>query len=103
MLDRYGWDKYLMQSGAEEVLKDDAGILYQKNIENDEPLVMVKVINSTPEPDGTKKNYFLRVDPQLRPMLADKTFGKPQKLTARNAVASTFGLYGNEYNPVTET
>jgi hypothetical protein len=36
-------------------------------------------------------------------MLADKTFGEPQELTARNAVASTFGLYGSEYNPVTET
>ena len=39
---------------------------------------MVEVVNSTPEPDGSRKTYFLRVPP---------TIG-----TAREAVAWTFGL-----------
>jgi hypothetical protein len=63
---------------------------------------MVKVRNSTPEPDGSVKDYFLRVHPQLRPMI-DGGLGDPQPMTARNAVASTFGLRGEEYHPTVET
>ena len=37
------------------------------------------------------------------PMHADGSFGAPQPMTARNAVASTFGLTGAEYMPETET
>jgi hypothetical protein len=70
---------------------------------NDEPLVMVKVVNSTPEMDGSFKDYFIRVDPNCRPMLDDNKFGDPQELTARNAVASTFGKKGEEYDPVFQT
>jgi hypothetical protein len=29
---------------------------------------MVGVVNSTPEPDGSFKNYFLGVHPELRPL-----------------------------------
>ena len=64
---------------------------------NDEPLVMVKVMNSTPEPDGSFKPYFLRVHPELRPLLQDNQVGEPQYMSGRNAVASTFGLRGEEY------
>jgi hypothetical protein len=55
----------------------------------DEPLVMVKVRNSTPEPDGAYKDYFLRVPPTMR--------------TAREAVAWTFGLEAEDYKPTQET
>ena len=58
---------------------------------------------SRPEPDGSFKHHFLRVDPHLRPLLPDGSFGQPQPLTARNAVASTFGLRGDEYAPERET
>ena len=96
---------------------------------------MVRVLNSTPEPDGTLttaqarevfgnavidracsmaklngsagqarwKEYFLRVHPELRPMTADGKTGEPQALTAHNAVASTFGLRGDDYWPTIET
>ncbi len=50
---------------------------------------MVEVLNATPEPDGTRKTYFLRVPP---------TIG-----TARAAVAWTFNLEPLEYRPVVET
>lgn len=43
------------------------------------------------------KSYFLRVDPQCRPMLADGRFGDAQEVTALNAVASTFGMTGAQY------
>jgi hypothetical protein len=64
---------------------------------------MVKVVNSTPEPDGSFKDYFLRVHPELRPLLSNNRMGEPQALTAHNAVASTFGKRGGEYAPCVET
>lgn len=62
-IDRYGQSRYLLDSGAVEVHSDDFGTLYRKELPGDEPLMMVKVVNSTMEPDGTFKDYFLRVDP----------------------------------------
>jgi hypothetical protein len=61
------------------------------------------VVNSTRETDGSFKRYWLRVDPQIRPLLADNRFGVQQCPTARNAVASTFGMTGEEYAPLVET
>jgi hypothetical protein len=123
MVELYGAGRYLLDSGARELQRDEAGILYRKEIANDEPLVMVRVLNPTPEPDGVLsrdeaiklfgsashrihctgsdsrfKEYFIRVSPECRPLLADGTQGSPQKLTARNAVAASYGLRGDEYD-----
>ncbi len=89
MLEHFGFDRYLKDSGAKELHRDDCGILWRVNMPNDEPLVMVEVINSTPEPDGTSRTYFLRVPPDTR--------------TARGGVAWTFGLTEEEYHPLRET
>ena len=64
---------------------------------------MVEVKNATPEPDGSFREFFLSVHPELRPILDDGALGDPQELTAHNAVASTFGLRGEEYFPTLET
>jgi hypothetical protein len=82
MMDRYGLSRYLEDSGAQLVHEDELGSLYRTEVPNDEPLVMVKVLNSTVEPDGTRKPYFLRVPP-------DQTI-------ARDAVAWTFGYRSGE-------
>jgi len=103
MIERYGQTRYLLDSGAELVHQDDWGKLYEKTIADDEPIVMVKVVNSTPEADGSYKDYFIRCHPELCPLLADGSFGKPQQRTARNAVASTFGMTGAEYLMTKET
>lgn len=103
MIDRYGQGKYLLDSGAQAIHSDIMGTLYRKDIPGDESLVMVKVRNSTPEPDGSIKDYFLRVHPQLRPLIGVGLMGEPQKMTARNAIASTFGLTGDQYAPLVET
>ena len=97
MLDQYGIPRYLADTGAKPIHTDSFGTLYRKDIADDEPIVLVKVLNSTPELDGHYKPYFLRVDPELRPLHPDGTKGNPQELTARNAVASTFGMRGSEY------
>jgi len=89
MIGRYGSERYLMDTGAKEIHRDDFGILFRKEIIGDEALVMVQVVNSTPEPDGRFKDYFLRVPPTME--------------RARQAVAWTFGKEENEYSPALQT
>ncbi len=89
LIERYGQSQYLQDSGAEEIHRDEYGVLYRKEIPGDEDLVMVKVVNSSPEPDGSFKDYFLRVPPDV--------------LTAKQAVAWTFGFEADEYLPLAET
>lgn len=89
MLEHYGYDRYLSESGAEPLQRDEAGILWRIALPADEPVVMVEVVNSTPEPDGTNRVYWLRVPPTTR--------------TAREGVAWTFGLTEDEYEPVAQT
>ena len=89
MIERYGQAKYLLDSGAVEIQRDDFGALFRKEIPGDEPLVMVKVVNSTPEPDGGFKDYFLRVPPSMK--------------TAHEAVAWTFDKTVEAYQPALQT
>jgi hypothetical protein len=111
MVDRYkrgeavsGAAAYLLDSGA-EVLDDDPdhGVLYRCVRPSDTDMMMVRVTNNTVEPDGTVRQFFLRVHPELRPMLANKELGQPQKPTARNAVASTWGMRGEYFAPEART
>ena len=85
MIERYGLQRFIETSGAVEISRDECGVLYRKELTNDEALVMVKVINSTAEPDGTFKPYFLRVPPTMK--------------TAREAVAWTFDVGADDYLP----
>jgi hypothetical protein len=89
MLERYGEARYLQDSGAKQIHQDCWGALYYKKIPGDEPLVMVRVLNSTPEPDGHAKVYWLRVPPTIK--------------TARSAVSWTFGIEAKNYKPQVES
>jgi hypothetical protein len=103
MVDRYGYNhatpdmddayfgvgKYILDAGAEEIHSDRWGTLYKKEQSNDEPIVTVKVKNSTAEPDGSFRHYFIRVPEDCT--------------TAHQAVAWTFGLDTKEYSPSVET
>jgi len=89
MTERFGHARFLKESGATVIHADDFGTLYRKEIPDDEPIVMVHVINSTPELDGSFKDYFLRVPPDMT--------------KAREAVAWTFPIEGTEYAPVLQT
>jgi hypothetical protein len=84
MIERYGMERYIRTSGAREIHSDETGVLYRKEFLNDEALVMVKVINSTPEADGSFKAYFLRVPPTMK--------------TAKEAVAWTFNIDPDRYD-----
>lgn len=89
LIDRYGISRFLEDSGARVIQQDQYGTLFQRTFRNDEPLLVVMVKNSTPEPDGTYKHYFLRVPPDT--------------LTAKAGIAWTFGLNEAEYEPDIQT
>ena len=107
MVEIIGLDKFLADSNAEKIHEDGWEKLWQADIGLPEPYMAVEVKNSTPEPDGSIKTYFLQVHPELRPLPDieedELDYGRPQELTALNAIASTFGLRGEEYQPHIET
>ena len=89
MMDRFGTERFVRESGAERIHMDDFGILYRKLVSGDEAVVMVQVINSTSESDGSYKDYWLRVPPHMQ--------------TAHQAVAWTFGMTAEDYAPLIQT
>ncbi|MFI0407897.1 DUF6745 domain-containing protein [Actinomadura sp. 3N508] len=89
MLEIFGYDRYLAETGARPVHRDETGVLWSIDLPGDEPVVMVEVVNSTPEPDGTHRTYYLRVPPSTR--------------TARAGVAWTFGVDEADYHPEKQT
>ncbi len=89
MLERLGYDRFILELGAVPVQADGFGALYRIPGDFREPFVLVHVTNSTPEPDGSRKRYFLRVPPNVK--------------TAHEAVAWTFGMRAEEYRPSRET
>ena len=111
MIERFTPERYLRESEAvmldEEHEPPFPGLLHAQLLQTDRPddtpLVMVKCRNSSPEPDGSYKDYYLRVDPELRPLMADGEFGGSQEMTCHNALASTWGMRGSEYRPLVES
>jgi hypothetical protein len=84
MVERYGAARFVKDSGAAVVDHDERwGTLYRREITDDEPLLMVEVINRSPEPDGEFRHYSLRVPPATK--------------TALEAVAWTFDMRPAEY------
>ncbi len=95
MIERFGVAKYVMETGALEIDHSDYGILYRKDqppspvLGPREPIIVVKVTNKTPEPDGSFRNYFLRVPPNIS--------------TAQEALAWSFSMEEREYSPDQES
>ena len=92
MIERFGgMQRYMQECGATLVHEDETGELYKRvRLPGDaEDFCFVKVKNSTAEPDGTFKDYFLRVPPSV--------------ITAKAGVAWTFGLQEKEYSPQVQT
>lgn len=88
MIERYGLGRFVHDSGA-PIHEDEYGILYRLELPGEDTIVLVKVVNSTPEKDGSTREYFLRVPPGVN--------------TARAAVAWTFGMQEGEYEPTIES
>ncbi|MBS1954171.1 MAG: hypothetical protein JST89_08295 [Cyanobacteria bacterium SZAS-4] len=88
MLERYGIEKFITDSGAELLNEDEFGQLYHLEMRQDS-FNMVRVFNRTAEPDGTFRMYFIAVPPDIA--------------TARDGVAWSFNMKGEDYDPRVET
>lgn len=88
-LEFYGLEKYIFDSNAILISKDRFGSLYICPLVGEEAMLYVQLKNSTPEADGSYKNYFLRVPPFVR--------------TPKEAVAWSFDMQTHEYNPLVQT
>ena len=97
MIERYkygseihGSAAYILDAGGKKLDHDERfGTLWNRDVKDDEPIRMIEVINSTREPDGHFKTYWLRVPPTVK--------------TAHEAVAWTFGKTTKDYAPQMET
>lgn len=89
LIERFGLDDYLKSGKVVKIHQDKCGTLWRMDLEGDEPIMVVQVVNSTAEPEGYFKEYFLRVPPNM--------------VRAKQAVAWTFGLTEDEYVPLVET
>ena len=83
----YGFDKLLDEVDAKPLKEDNYGKIYK--LPNSQ-LPIVRVTNSSPEPDGSYKDYVL-------------TSLHENVKTPHAAVASTFGLTTDTYNPAIQT
>jgi hypothetical protein len=97
MIERFGMERYIREAKATVLHADTDGLGQPRRLlhvprRDDTPLVVVEVTNSTPEPDGSRHRFLLRVPPQMR--------------TCQQAVAWTFGITGaeaQEFSPVAES
>ena len=89
MIERVGFDRFLQLTSAKQLQADDYGELFRIELQDDEPVVLVRVVNSTPEQDGSSKKYVLRVPPNIT--------------SAREAVAWSFNVPTAEYAPGQQT
>jgi hypothetical protein len=89
MLERLGYERFVRKARLKPVQADRFGRLYRLDPHWTEPIALVEVLNSTPEPNGSRRRYFLYVPPTVR--------------TAHQAVAWTFGLGPKEYRPDMES
>jgi hypothetical protein len=81
-------ERFIAEGGAHRIAQDEAGVLWRQRWRW-EAWAAVEVTNGTPEPDGTRKRYFLQVPANMR--------------SAREAVAWTYGLSETRYRPIVRT
>jgi hypothetical protein len=92
MISRMGADRYMRLRGGVRMQLDDFGELWRIDSyypETGEPLVMCKVVNSTSNPDGSFRDYWLQVPPDMA--------------SARQAVAWTFDVPEDVYDLAAES
>jgi len=89
MIERMGAERFIKESGAIKQDASEQGTLWRTAGGEDEDIVMVELKNSTVEPDGSTKTYWLRVPPDTK--------------TAREAVAWSFGMTADQYCPQQES
>jgi hypothetical protein len=76
--------RYVAAGGAVRWASDGAGVLWRKQWWGGDGWAAVEVVNGTPDPDGTRKHYFLQVPAVF--------------LSPTEAVAWTYGLTPEAYS-----
>jgi hypothetical protein len=106
MIERYGEDRYIVDSAMKPVATDKRfGDLYVQVLEAGRPISRLRVVNRSPEPDGSFRIYWLPINPAH--------YGGDAGRIPQAAVASTwratpegkelFFKNWRDYNPVLET
>lgn len=89
MTEIYGEENYVKDSDCELIHKDEWGELFRKECPGDEELRFVRCKNSTPELDGTYRTEYVFVPPSMT--------------RAKEALAWSFGMTEEEYDPHIQT
>lgn len=89
MIERYGYDRLETRIVSRRTLFGRRYLLLESVMVDDEwePIRFVRVTNATPEPDGSSKQYYLRVPPHISNAIA--------------AIAWTFNMSVEEYHELT--
>jgi len=112
MVDRFGMERYVRESGSKLIhsLPDDYGLiglrtakLYRKEQNGDEPIIVLDMLNSTPEPDGTTKRYMIRISPHSYGGMAAKDCLAAMASTYRMPDDSLLFKDYRDYSPMVET
>lgn len=102
LVERVGAERYMVLAGGEVVNRDDWGTLWE--VTRPEPMRVVELLNSTPEPDGSSKRYFLRVPHTAERRDPDRCVACGADLavipkTAHEAVAWSYSVCPADYRP----
>ena len=63
MIERYGEDRYIVDSGMSPVATDERfGDIYLKEVEAGRPIAKIRLVNRSPEPDGSYRIYWLNIN-----------------------------------------
>jgi hypothetical protein len=92
MMERFGFGRFLRESGSSLLAQDAHGKLWRTRIGQQghaQSETVLEVRNGTREPDGTYRQYFLSVPPDMR--------------SATEAVAWTYGLSSEQYDLAVRT
>jgi hypothetical protein len=97
MVDRYrhgeesnGPAAFIRDARCEHLDHDERyATLWRRNVPDDEPVVMIEVVNSPPKTEGSFKRY-------LRPV-------PPEAQTTREAAVLTFDMPAKDYAPTIES
>jgi hypothetical protein len=112
MTQQYGYEKYLIDSGAEVVHELPENYLIKglqtakllvKERKDDTPVVMVDCLNSTAEPDGTVKRYMIRVEPGAYNGEASKNVHAAMASTWRKEDGTLYFENWQDYKPQYES
>lgn len=106
MIERYGEDRYIRDSGMKPVASDPVfGDLYAENMGAGRPIARICVTNRSPEPDGSFRKYWLPVNPEHYEGEAGRTPQAAIASTWRTTPGGRTLFYKDwrEYRPVIET